>query len=170
MSEAFKKLFFSITFNSCLFLFLIIGIQNSSSESKVKLFSWLYNFSASDIRLSKFFSRQIFRDFYSYENETLITPFGRTLKVEERKAQNYLLQSTTSDIVIDKAYKIMKLLKSKKTNLAFTLHDSIILDFSKKDVNMLHEIKKVFESTRWGQFQSNCSVGKDFGNLKEFKF
>ncbi len=38
MSEAFKKLFFSITFNSCLFLFLIIGIQNSSSESKVKLF------------------------------------------------------------------------------------------------------------------------------------
>tara|TARA_B100000212_G_C27316517_1_gene508159 strand:+ start:51 stop:1181 length:1131 start_codon:yes stop_codon:yes gene_type:complete len=142
----------------------------SREESKIKLFSWLYNFSASDIRLSKFFSRQNFRDFYSYENETLITPFGRTLKVEERKAQNYLLQSTTSDIVIDKAYKIMKLLKNKKTNLAFTLHDSIILDFSKKDVNMLHEIKKVFENTRWGQFQSNCSVGKDFGNLKEFKF
>ena len=38
MSEAFKRLIFSITFNSCLFLLLIIGIQNSSSESKVKLF------------------------------------------------------------------------------------------------------------------------------------
>ncbi len=38
MSEAFKKLIFSITFNSCLFLLLIIGMQNSSSESKVKLF------------------------------------------------------------------------------------------------------------------------------------
>ena len=38
MSGAFRKLFFSITFNSCLFLLLIIGIQNSSSESKVKLF------------------------------------------------------------------------------------------------------------------------------------
>ena len=38
MSGALKKIIFSITFNSCLFLLLIIGIQNSSSESKVKLF------------------------------------------------------------------------------------------------------------------------------------
>ena len=33
-----KKLIFSITFNSCLFLLLIIGIQNSSSKRKVNLF------------------------------------------------------------------------------------------------------------------------------------
>ena len=38
MSEAFKRLIFSITFNSCLFLLLIIGIQNSSSKGKVNLF------------------------------------------------------------------------------------------------------------------------------------
>ena len=33
----FRKLFFTLTFNSCLFLFLIIGIQNSSSKNKVNL-------------------------------------------------------------------------------------------------------------------------------------
>ena len=38
MSGAFRKLFFSITFNSCLFLLLIIGIQNSSSKREVNLF------------------------------------------------------------------------------------------------------------------------------------
>ena len=38
MFEIFKKLIFSITFNSCLFLLLIIGIQNSSNKSKVNLF------------------------------------------------------------------------------------------------------------------------------------
>ena len=38
MSEAFRKLFFSITFNSFLFLLLIIGIQNSSSKRKINLF------------------------------------------------------------------------------------------------------------------------------------
>ena len=38
MSGAFKKIIFSITFNSCLFLLLIIGIQNSSSKRKVNLF------------------------------------------------------------------------------------------------------------------------------------
>ena len=38
MSGAFRKLIFSITFNSCLFLLLIIGIQNSSSKRKINLF------------------------------------------------------------------------------------------------------------------------------------
>jgi uncharacterized membrane protein YbjE (DUF340 family) len=38
MSGAFKKILFSITFNSCLFLLLIIGIQNSSNKRKVILF------------------------------------------------------------------------------------------------------------------------------------
>ena len=34
---SFNKLFLNITFNSCLFLILIIGIQNSSKKSKVNL-------------------------------------------------------------------------------------------------------------------------------------
>ena len=38
MSSVFKKLIFSIIFNSCLFLLLIIGIQNSSSKRKINLF------------------------------------------------------------------------------------------------------------------------------------
>ncbi len=37
MSLLIKKLFFSAIFNSCLFLLLFIGIQNSSSKSKVNL-------------------------------------------------------------------------------------------------------------------------------------
>ena len=37
MSLFFKKLFFSAIFNSCLFVLLFIGIQNSSSKSKVNL-------------------------------------------------------------------------------------------------------------------------------------
>ena len=32
-----KKLFFIITFNSCLFVILITGIQNNSNRSKVDL-------------------------------------------------------------------------------------------------------------------------------------
>ena len=38
ISRAFKKLIFPVTFNSCLFLLLIIGIQNSSIKRKVNLF------------------------------------------------------------------------------------------------------------------------------------
>ena len=35
MSFTLKKIIFATTFNSCLFLFLMIGIQNSSNKSKV---------------------------------------------------------------------------------------------------------------------------------------
>ena len=37
MSLLVKKLFLSAVFNSCLFLVLFIGIQNSSNKSKVDL-------------------------------------------------------------------------------------------------------------------------------------
>ena len=37
MSYIIKKLFFAVIFNSCLFLALFIGIQNSSNKSKVNL-------------------------------------------------------------------------------------------------------------------------------------
>ena len=35
MSVLLKKIIFATTFNSCLFLLLIVGIQNSSNKSKI---------------------------------------------------------------------------------------------------------------------------------------
>ena len=37
MLLTFKKLFITFAFNTCFFLLLMIGIQNSSNESKVNL-------------------------------------------------------------------------------------------------------------------------------------
>ena len=37
MSLIFKKIIFALTFNTSLFILLMIGIQNSSNKSKVKL-------------------------------------------------------------------------------------------------------------------------------------
>ena len=139
------------------------------SKAKVELFAWLYNPSSSESRFDEFFSRLIFRDFFAPEDQVLTTPFGRRLAVDERKAQNYLLQSTTSDIVVQNAYKIMKMLKGKKSKIAFTLHDSIIIDMCKKDAIMLRKIKEQFEETPWGPFMSTCKIGKTFGDLKDLK-
>ena len=139
------------------------------SKAKIELFAWLYNPSSSKSRFDQIFSRQIFRDFFAPEDEVLTTPFGRRLVVDERKAQNYLLQSTTSDQVLENAYKIQKMLKGKDSTIAFTLHDSIILDMSQKDAIMLKDIKSQFEQTRWGSFVSTCKIGKTFANLKELK-
>jgi len=139
------------------------------SQAKIELFAWLYNPSSSKSRFDQIFSRQIFRDFFAPNDEVLTTPFGRKLAVDERRAQNYLLQSTTSDQVLENAYKIQKMLKGTKSTIAFTLHDSIILDMDKKDAIMLKDIKNQFEQTRWGNFISTCKIGKNFANLKELK-
>ena len=40
MSFTLKKIIFAITFNSCLFFLLMIGIQNSSNKSKVKFLKY----------------------------------------------------------------------------------------------------------------------------------
>lgn len=143
------------------------GIERS--QAKIELFAWLYNPSSSKSQFDQIFSRTIFRDFYSPREQILTTPFGRKLLVDERKAQNYLLQSTTSDQVLENAYKIQRMLANKKSKIAFTLHDSIILDMSREDAIMLGEIKNQFEQTRWGSFPSTCKIGKTFANLKELK-
>ena len=57
----------------------------------------------------------------------------------------------------------------KKSTIAFTMHDSIILDMSQEDAIMLREIKDKFEQTRWGPFVSTCKIGTNFGELKEIK-
>ena len=144
----------------------VFSDEHTRDEIKIKVFSWLYNFSAPKSHLDEIFSRQIFRDFYDPETQQLTTPFGRKLIVEERKAQNYLLQSSTSDQVLENAYKIQKMLHGKKSQISFTLHDSIILDMDKKDAIMLKKIKDQFETTRWGRFVSTCKIGRTFGSLR----
>ena len=139
------------------------------SKAKQRVFAWLYNPEAVDTSLERCYNREIFRDFFSTEDQILTTPFGRKLYVEERKAQSYLLQSTTSDIVIENAYKIMKLLKNKRSSIAFTLHDSVVLDFAKEDYKMVQDIRNTFEQTRMGRFLSNISIGKNFGDMKELQ-
>ena len=64
-----KKIFFPITFNTILFLFLIIGIQNSSKKSKVNfLINETVNLPVSFIIGVSFISGSILGNFLSINN------------------------------------------------------------------------------------------------------
>ena len=136
-------------------------------EIKARFFAWLYNPEAKDYNLEKLYDKNIYKK--HYKNGYIETPFGRKLEVDERRALNYLTQSTTSDIVLENAYKIMKFLKDKKSFVAFTMHDSVVLDFSKEEHHLVQEIKNLFETNMFGSFLSTVSIGKNYGNLKEIK-
>ena len=71
--------------------------------------------------------------------------------------------------MIENAYKIMKTLKDRRSQVAFTLHDSVVLDFAREDYGLVRDIKDIFETTRLGTFLSNVSIGSNFGNMKEIQ-
>lgn len=136
-------------------------------EVKARFFAWLYNPEATDHNLEKLYNKNIYKN--HYKNGYIETPFGRRLEIDERRALNYLTQSTTSDIVLENAYKIMKFLGNKKSFVAFTMHDSVVLDFCKHEHHLVKEIKDIFENNMFGKFLSTVSIGRNYGELKEIK-
>jgi hypothetical protein len=145
----------------------VLASVSTRKETKARFFAWLYNPEAIDKELEKLYNKNVYKK--HYKNGYITTPFDRKLEVDERKALNYLTQSTTSDIVLENSYKIMKFLKGKKSFVAFTMHDSVVLDFCKEDHGLVQEIKNIFETNMFGKFLSTVSIGKNYGNLKEIK-
>ena len=66
MSVIFKKIIFATTFNVCLFLLLMVGIQNSSNKSKVNfLINETVKLPISFIIGSSFISGSLIGSFFS---------------------------------------------------------------------------------------------------------
>ena len=66
MSDALKKTVFATTFNTCLFLLLMIGIQNSSNKSKVNfLINETVNLPISFIIGSSFIAGSVIGSFFN---------------------------------------------------------------------------------------------------------
>ena len=135
-------------------------------EIKKKTFSWLYNPKAVDKQLDICYNKQHVLDKH-YNGSEIETIFNRKIKSDNHHALNYLIQSTTSDLFLRQAIKIWKMLKGKKTNVAFTIHDSLVLDFHLSDKGMVERIIEEFSDTSLGKFKVNISGGRNFGEMKE---
>jgi DNA polymerase I-like protein with 3'-5' exonuclease and polymerase domains len=104
-----------------------------------------------------------------YNGSQVTTFFNRTIPADEYHALNYIIQSTAADLFHTQLIKLWKLLKANNRNsdIAFCIHDSLILDFSEKDMKNLVEFKNEFADTCFGKFLVNVSVGKNFGEMKK---
>ena len=47
------------------------------------------------------------------------------------------------------------------------MHDSLVIDFSEEDKDMLKDLVEIFSNTKLGVFKANVHAGKDFLNMKE---
>jgi len=107
---------------------------------------------------------------YDPQAEEVRNLFGRKIKSDDFHAVNYTIQSTTAEIVFRNMVKINDLLKNHKSSVKFCLHDSIVLDFSNEDRELLEEVRDIFSTTPFGKFPTKVSAGKNFGKMKEMRF
>ena len=134
-------------------------------EAKKRIFAWLYNPASKDKASASAYDRAHILEQH-YDGQAVNTCFGRRIEADQHHALNYIIQSTTSDLLLKRAIKIDKMLETKKSNIAFTLHDSLVIDLSLEDKGMMRELIKIFGATDLGEYVVNVSAGKNFGQMK----
>jgi len=138
----------------------------SRSDAKKRIFAWLYNPNSDDRILSREYNREDLLKKY-FSNGKIITDFDREIEADDYHALNYLVQSTASDLFLEQVYKVFKILEDNNAQsyISMLIHDSMVIDFNKKDHQLLNQIKNVFKNTRYGNFKLNIQIGKTLGSL-----
>ena len=130
--------------------------------AKTLFFGWLYNPDSTMFDDSIYDKKKLLDEWY--RGGYIHTPYKRRIKVNRRKAFNYLIQSTTADRVLEKAVMIDEIMEGRKSFISHILHDEIVLDMHKEDVKLLPVVKRIFETEG---FKTNIKGGKDYFHLEE---
>ena len=136
------------------------------SEAKQRIFAWLYNPNSEDYLLSREYDRKgLLKKYFS--DGKVKTDFDREIEADDYHALNYLIQSTASVLFLEQVYKVFEILEKNncQSYVSMLIHDSMILDFDRKDYALLNEIKNTFKQTRYGDLKLNIQVGKSLGDL-----
>lgn len=137
-------------------------------EAKVKTFAWLYS-QRKNKGLEEIYDKDGIVEKY-WDGADVKTDFKRVMKDVDRKhALNYIVQSTTADVVFEQAYKIYEFLKEKKSFISVLLHDAVYIDLADSERHDLIKLIDTFKKTRYGSMRVNTAAGKDFGSLKRMK-
>jgi|7_EtaG_2_1085326.scaffolds.fasta_scaffold00936_5 hypothetical protein len=145
----------------------IFNSKISRQEAKTSIFAWLFNPSSQNDAAEKIYDRGAALRQANWDGHSITNYYGRTIEVDKRRAVNYLLQSTLSDLFLRKKIKIYNMLKDRKSRIAFSVHDSLIIDMSLEDTDLVNDMVQEFANTPFGKFKVNVKVGDNYGNLRK---
>ncbi len=140
----------------------------SREEAKQRIFAWLYNPDSKDRLSSQAYKRDAVLGSH-WDGQTVSTPFGRQIQADKKHALNYLVQSTSSDVFLERAVALHNFLSDKKSRIAMLIHDSVILDLAECDMQELKKIVNIFSETRYGRYKVGVSAGKSFGSMRRIR-
>jgi len=140
--------------------------QVTREEAKKRIFAWLYNPKSDDHLSNRAYDKELVKNKY-WDGQNIVTEFDREIKdVDNHHALNYIIQSTTSDLVLSKALEIHEHLEDMESRIAFMMHDSIVIDLKNSERSAIIKLLQIFGNTRFGKYKVNLSLGKNFGDMK----
>lgn len=149
---------------------------HTRNEAKVAFFAWLYGSKTAVNRrdmqkLASFYEKDRLLKEY-WDGSTVRTPFRKEMPdVSEHHALNYLVQSTAAELTLKQALKMEYLLRNRSSgsNIAFLIHDAVVLDMKKEDENLIKPLLALMSSTNFGTFRVNIKRGKTLGSMKDIQ-
>ena len=121
----------------------VFNNKMTREEAKTKTFAWLYS-NRKNKTLEQIYDKKATMDKY-WDGRDITTEFNRTIKgVDKHRALNYIVQSSTIDMVHEQAIKIDKLLEKMKSKIAFMIHDAVIIDLCEDDRYDLPDLLESF--------------------------
>lgn len=142
--------------------------ETTREDAKQRIFAWLYNPEAKGVTEAHVYKRG---DVLSkhWDGCQVTTPFDRVIGADKKHALNYLIQSTSSDVFMDRACAVHDFLLKRRSHISMLIHDSVVLDISKEDLSDLKEIVDIFSDTCYGKYKVGVSVGKNFGEMRSIR-
>ncbi len=144
----------------------VFGGNETRDEAKRKVFAWMYNPERKEPALDKMYDREAVVQRY-FDGEQVDTCFGRTIPADSKHALNYIIQSTTSDLLLRRMIAVEKCLSGMKSFVTFCIHDNLVLDMRSDECYIVPELIKMFSETELGNYKVNMSVGRNFGDMRE---
>lgn len=139
---------------------------SARDQAKKKMLVWLYGDVAEFESKNGLEKSKLINSFYDGQNVKTI--FGRQIPCSNENAISYLIQSTASDLILEKAHDINEFLIQNKlrTRISYLIHDSIVFDISKNEKALINSLIKFFSETKLGTMKLNVSLGYDSNNFK----
>lgn len=135
-------------------------------EAKVAFLAWLYGETKNE-KAEEIYNKQKVLQKY-WDGEKITTHYNMEIPADRKHAVNYLIQSTFAQLALRQMIKVFNFLKGRKSYIAFTVHDNIVIDLANEDKKDLKQIIDIYSNTDLGKFKVNLKAGSNYGELKKF--
>ena len=143
----------------------LIEDELTREDAKIRFFAWLYNYDSNPDEFAAYQRDRLLAEWY--DGEYITTPFKRKIKVDQRKALNYLIQSATADAVLERAVALDEFLEDKQSYISHIVHDEVVIDLADSERDLVPEIKEIFARNTLDTFLVNLQCGKTYYDLKD---